>query len=315
MSEFNPALLYSMSELDSIIAPLLARLQPRSICEIGIEKGRFTDSLLAFCRENHCSFTGVDVLIEPLLVPLGNGHEARYIKGRSLEVLSTLPMHDVYFIDGDHNYYTVSSELRLIVSGAGRAPFIFLHDVGWPCGRRDMYYQPESIPAGQRHPYRAGVGPVPGQQELEEWGLSSKYGDMLFSVAEVEGGCRNGVRTAIEDFLKEPAGAGWQLLVVPAVFGLGILYLPGRCSPAVISFLQQLSESVALLGSVLGKVEENRVQMFASFMRGFHHSTALMAEYRSLQKAYDALRIYSNELLAACHDAKAQMRRGAEKNT
>jgi hypothetical protein len=280
-NELEPTLLYSMAEMESIISPLLDLLRPGSVCEIGIEKGRFTEFLLAFCRNRNCAYTGVDIVTEVQIVPLGNGKEAHYIKGRSLDVLPKMPLHDVYFIDGDHNYYTVLNELRLIISGPDRHPLIFLHDVCWPCGRRDLYYQEESIPVNYRQPCRIGVGPVPGQQALKEWGLGSKYSDIPFAVSEIEGGPRNGVLTAVEDFMQEPAGAGWRLLIVPAVFGLGILYKQDLCSPLVTSFIQQLSSSMALLGEVLGKVEENRVQLLVSFLRSFQNgpADALLTSY------------------------------------
>lgn len=312
--ELKPELIYSMAELESVIKPLLDLLQPRSVCEIGVEKGRFTEFLLAFCRNGHCSYTGVDVMTEAQVVPLGNGKEATYIKGRSLDVLPELPVQDTYFIDGDHNYYTVLNELRLVAKGPERHSLILLHDVGWPWGRRDIYYQPESIPAEYRHPCRAGGGPVPGQLALEEWGLGSKYGDLSFAAAESEGGPRNGVLTAVEDFLQERGGAGWRLLVVPAVFGLGILYKPETCPPPVLSFLQQLASSVAQLGGVLGKVEENRVQLFVLFLKGFQHGEALTAKYQELQGAYGALKKHAADLLEAYRDLRSHMDRVVEDN-
>ena len=296
MHEVNPVLMYSMAEFESIIKPLLAGLQPRSVCEIGVEKGRFTEFLLAFCRDNNCSYTGVDVLIEPQIVPLGNGTEAQYIRGRSLDVIPTLPLQDAYFIDGDHNYYTVINELRLIASGVDHASLLFLHDVGWPCGRRDMYYQPESIPTCCRNPCRSGVGPVPGQQALEEWGLGSTYADIPFSVAEFEGGVRNGVLTAIEDFLKGPEGAGWRLHIVPAVFGLGILYKPNQSAPAVMSYLTRLFSSAALFSDLLCRVEENRVQMFSSFLKSYQYGKDLAETHQTLQSEYAALQKHVAEV-------------------
>jgi hypothetical protein len=303
-----------MAELESVIMPCLARLQPRSICEIGVEKGCFTERLLAYCRSHQCSYTGVDVAVEPQVFPLGSGCEARFIKGRSLEILPSLVGQDVYLMDGDHNYYTVLNELRLIGSDAGRHPLVLLHDVGWPCDRRDMYYQPEAIPAEHRNPSRRGVGPVPGQPELAEWGLGCKYGDSEFSVAEVEGGPGNGVRTAVEDYLKESAGIGWQWLVVPGIFGLGILYKPASCSSAVLEFLNQLAVSVEVLGAVLGKIEENRVQMFAAFLQNFQRDEALTIQYHELQKAYDELRTHSRDLLASYRDLAAYTRKVEAEN-
>ena len=45
-------------------------------------------------------------------------------------------------IDGDHNYYTVSEELRLIAERARTAPLplLLFHDVCWPHARRDDYF-------------------------------------------------------------------------------------------------------------------------------------------------------------------------------
>ncbi len=57
-------------------------------------------------------------------------------------------------IDGDHNYYTVREELRLIAERAAGAelPLLLFHDVCWPHGRRDDYFDPEQIPAEYRQP-------------------------------------------------------------------------------------------------------------------------------------------------------------------
>ena len=33
-------------------------------------------------------------------------------------------------------------------------PLLVLHDVGWPYGRRDLYYDPDDIPASTASPWR-----------------------------------------------------------------------------------------------------------------------------------------------------------------
>jgi hypothetical protein len=45
----------------------------------------------------------------------------------------------------------------------------FLHDVGWPYGRRDMHYRPELIPPEFVHPY-AAKAMVIGQSRLSDAG-------------------------------------------------------------------------------------------------------------------------------------------------
>ena len=74
--------------------------------------------------------------------------ELELIQEPSHEALGRIELPDAVIIDGDHNYYTVSEELRLIDERAAGAelPLLVLHDVGWPHGRRDAYWSPESIP-------------------------------------------------------------------------------------------------------------------------------------------------------------------------
>ena len=75
-------------------------------------------------------------------------------------------------IDGDHNYWTVSEELRLIGERAAGAdlPLLLFHDVCWPHARRDDYFDAEQIPepippaagrqTARRHlPRRPGLRP------------------------------------------------------------------------------------------------------------------------------------------------------------
>ena len=67
---------------------------------------------------------------------------------------------DVVLIDGDHNWYTVFNELRLIEEMSRLKgfpmPLVMFHDIGWPYGRRDMYYNPSDIPEEFRQPIGKG---------------------------------------------------------------------------------------------------------------------------------------------------------------
>ncbi len=139
----------------------------------------------------------------------------------SLEALPRIEHYDAVLIDGDHNWYTVFHELKTIeVQGTARqAPFplVLLHDIGWPYGRRDLYYDPATIPDAFRHPY-ARQGIRPGEAGLQEHG-----GHMPnLCHATTEGTSRNGVRTAVEDFLKETEQA-LDFITVPGFHGLGVL--------------------------------------------------------------------------------------------
>ena len=94
---------------------------------------------------------------------------------------------------------------------------LILHDVGWPYGRRDLYYAPERIPAEFRQPYRRG-GMRPGRSALV--GNAGMNRDM--ANAEHEGGPRNGVMTAVDDFVAEH-DQPLRVVVVPIFYGLAIV--------------------------------------------------------------------------------------------
>jgi glycosyltransferase involved in cell wall biosynthesis len=139
----------------------------------------------------------------------------------SLRALQELGGADAVLIDGDHNWYTVFNELKLIERWrrdlSQPFPLVLLHDIGWPYGRRDLYYDPQSIPDAFRKPY-ARKGMRPGVSALVESGGLNAH---LCHALE-EAGPRNGVLTAIEDFLQE-ARPPIELVKVSAFHGLGIL--------------------------------------------------------------------------------------------
>jgi len=141
-------------------------------------------------------------------------------KSNSLDALPNLAgTYDCILIDGDHNWYTVFNELRLIRQRSLLRPggIIFLHDVGWPYGRRDMYYQPTTIPPEYRQEYEC-KGIIRGQNQLANLGGDNPR----FCNAIHEGVSRNGVLTAIEDFVGEHPSE-YHFCRVRLQWGLGIL--------------------------------------------------------------------------------------------
>lgn len=204
---------------DSVIHPHIASLSYRDFCEIGASYGENTDRLL----ENPAAqVTVIDPCLDTDLEAKYAGREnVRVRKGLSLEVLpGVTERFDCILIDGDHNWYTVYHELDAIYRGNLLRPggTIFLHDVGYPYGRRDMYYQPETIPTEFVQPHQQ-QGIVPGQKLLAEEG-----GDNAIRHNAVHaGGARNGVLTAVEDFMAAHPGEYW-FASLPDQHGLGILF-------------------------------------------------------------------------------------------
>jgi Methyltransferase domain len=210
---------------ESVVRPLLAALAGRVLVEVGIAFGVTTRRLLEWATANDAVVHGIDPAPNPPLdldeVEAKYGDRFLFHRALSLDALPKIRDPDFVLIDGDHNWYTVHSELHAIArvaSEEGRPlPLTLLHDVDWPYGRRDMYYNPETVPAEHRHEHTRG-GLLPGVVEpTGERGLNARFQNAL-----VEGTPRNGVRTAVEDFLAETE---MDLLwtSVPGFFGVGIL--------------------------------------------------------------------------------------------
>ena len=141
----------------------------------------------------------------------------------SLDVLPSLQkVYDCIMIDGDHNWYTVYHELKSIHQHGILRPggTIFFHDVGWPYGRRDMYYSLESIRQQYINPHnREGI----------VRGYSKTVANLTWphDVAASEGGPKNGVLTAIEDFYHENKQDYGFCSCTSVEAGLGVLYKKG----------------------------------------------------------------------------------------
>ena len=161
---------------NEIISPLVIKNKYKDICEIGAEFGGNTDNLLGI------DFVRVSTIDPCVDADLQNKYRSndriKIYNGFSLQVLPELSgQFDCFLIDGDHNWYSVFNELKTIHEKdlLRKGGVIFLHDVLWPYGRRDMYYFPESIQEKFRHSY-SQEGIERGRSELS--GKSSNYKGM-----------------------------------------------------------------------------------------------------------------------------------------
>ena len=210
---------YSLGNFYEIWAACFEAAGVRSVIEVGAERGRLTQELLKWAAPGGAKVTAIEPApISDLLELVDEHPELEVVEETSLEALEHLPISDAVVLDGDHNYFTLSNELRLIAERApdGRMPLLVFHDVCWPLARRDQYAAPDRIPEEHRHPYGEDIKLVPGNEGTAERGLPFEWG------ALEEGGPRNGVMTAIEDFMVEHDGL--RLAVIPIFFGCGLLW-------------------------------------------------------------------------------------------
>lgn len=209
---------HSLVHHSELLLPILDAAGARSVVEIGAYAGDLTAVLVDWAAKSGARVAAVDPSPQDSLVELAQAnHALQLVRETSLEALKHIEMPDAVVIDGDHNHYTVSEELRLIDERAGsELPLLLFHDVSWPHGRRDDYYAPELIPEDRRQPIAEGGGLFPGVEGIRAGGLPYK------GAAAHEGGPRNGVLTAVEDFVE--GRDELRLAVVPVFFGLGVVW-------------------------------------------------------------------------------------------
>jgi hypothetical protein len=240
-----------MAQHTELLLRLFDAIGAHSVVEVGAYAGDLTRVLVQWADQTGATVGAIDPAPQPALLALADEHAGlELIRRTSLDSLGEIELPDVVILDGDHNYYTVSEELRLIASRTSSAelPLLLFHDVGWPHARRDDYFDVQQIPSEFRQPLvgeRAGI--VPDDPGTRPDGLP------YHKSAAHEGGPRNGVLTAVEDFV---AGAdGLRFALVPAFFGFGVVWHDAApWSAAVAALVEPMDRNV-----LIGRLESNRV--------------------------------------------------------
>lgn len=211
----------SMESFVPLVLPILNAINPKIIAEIGAAEGGNTRILYEFLKSRQGTLITMDPFPRGSFVEWVQSTQGvvKHIADYSLNAIPKVENADVWFVDGDHNWFTVINELGLIdelAQAQNKPAIIFMHDVSWPCGRRDMYYDPTTIPADFVQPNSNQLGITFDVHASPFGGLKGPYWALQ------EGGPRNGVLTAVEDFLKAtPRTYYW--FHVPVILGLGVL--------------------------------------------------------------------------------------------
>jgi methyltransferase family protein len=206
-----------------IVRPALERGEVRACLEIGADRGDHTRRLAEYCTQVGGRLVVVDPVVAPELRQVAGSNACiQLVAQRSDAALAAIqqPVGAV-FLQGDRNYHVVLHDLRAIAELARRTdspfPMVFLRGLSWPYGRRDMYYQPDEIPVDRRQPFaRDGMHPF-------EPGLRGGLFNAPYANAVREGGPRNGVATAVEDFIAS-AGLPLTFVKLPMHHGFGALF-------------------------------------------------------------------------------------------
>jgi len=213
---------------DSVVRPLVDAVPVTNLVEVGAEEGKSTRSLLRYLQRRDGTLHCVDPFpaFDPQTLQSKFGERFHFYRDLSLNVIPKLPRFDVGLLDGDHNWYTVFNELlaieRLHDQDPTQFPLLVLHDTGWPYGRRDLYYDPDSIPAEFRQPY-ARQGIFPNRSEL----VPNKGLNVDLCNALSAGGPRNGVLTGVEDYVAQST-LRFEQIDLPIYYGVTVLATGSR---------------------------------------------------------------------------------------
>ncbi|MFD0809529.1 class I SAM-dependent methyltransferase [Amycolatopsis umgeniensis] len=292
-----PVLLHSMSIFREIFEIVFARRGIRTVVEIGVESGQVSGIYAELgASDVYC----VDPEPTERVRSAVEANDALHLVTEpSPEVLPRLPVADLYVLDGDHNYAVVRREVAWILEHAPDA-VVAMHDLLWPWGRRDLYYEPSPLKAGDRHPISED-GPTVWHDELTPAGF---VGLGAFTVARHAGGERNGVLTAVEDALAEHPE--WRFELVPAVFGMGILY---RAETDPDEALQRALRPYTT-SNLLAAMENNRIALYTRVLQMQFEAAAQADDRDRLADTVAAQRHEIDRLTAELHRAWAVLRSG-----
>ena len=235
----------------NIILPIIKGINASYIVEVGSDTGINTENILEYCMEHNAHMAAIDPFprfdVDEFKAKYGDKFEI-YTE-LSLNRLPLLGDYDVILLDGDHNWYTLYNELKVIEGKFKdkKFPIVFLHDIGWPYARRDLYYNPEDIPEVYRQPYKK-LGMYPGKTELQEVGLNAHLYNAIY-----ENNAKNGVLTAIEDFISE-SNLEFSFKFINAYHGLGILFSNDDETENIV-------KNVIKSAGLLDNLEEERVKL------------------------------------------------------
>lgn len=184
-----------------IIPIILNRFKVNDIVIKGFFEEEIMNQVLMYCNDNDVHYSMIDLF---------ENSDEKMINNLSLDTLNNFTDYGAIFLNGDPNWYTIFNELNIIKEKNKEFPLVFICNNIFPHKRRDSYINPKVIPIEFLNDYT---------DHLIYNGINIKDG--LFHAIE-ESACRNGVLTAIEDFINENSSIG--IMRIKFLNGITILY-------------------------------------------------------------------------------------------
>lgn len=254
---------YNLTEMVAywpVLSFILDKVKPSSIAEIGSNKGITTRLIHQYTSKKKIALNVIDPFLDVSVKLLDN---INLFEMTSAEYFEGDNKSDVYFIDGDHNYQTVTIELESIKRLSGTSDLLcFMHDVGWPWARRDLYYNPANC-SDKEYAYNQSL-----HLETDEFTYRGFPSGEVYAMAKQYGGAKNGVQTAIDDFLK--SNDELTYIKIPNVYGLGILISKSLIDNELGDFFVSLKRILPMM-SIL---EANRLRLIQGLDE--HHYDMIM---------------------------------------
>ena len=208
-----------------VIPMFLGKFKVKNIVVIGLSNEIIINEILSFSIENDLLLyvIGGDKYIKEIYSKNYDSNKifldenVCFLKESAFNSLPNLKDIGAIFIDDDPNWYTTYSELNLIKSYS-HFPLVFICNNKYPHNRRDSYYDPNNIPSEYKNDY-CNYLPVEYFENGEV--KYAKIEDGLYHAIN-SNTPKNGVLTAIEDFLNE--NGSFKFLEINSLEGISLIY-------------------------------------------------------------------------------------------
>ena len=274
--------MFNYYELD-VIPIILESFKANNIIICGLYDDDTINQISSYCKVNGALVTAINSK---------NIFNGDYFQDNTLKVLPALNEYDAIFLNDDPNWYSVYTELKIIKENNSEFPLVFICNNVFPHKRRDSYSNPENIP----------------NEFLNDYAKELTHKDILlyddYYHAIDENTPKNGVLTAIEDFIKENNSIG--IMNIKLLNGITILYPKNSISQIRIGKMSEKIEGHDLeYDTVSDDVFENQLLINHLSNLGINkHTTQVIDDFKvelkdkeeKINDFEDKIKLHNNEL-------------------